>query len=55
MFIPNNINTLSREELWELIFTQILSSNSVSKCMETALENLYVYHGLKDYWHLTSK
>ena len=46
-FSPNNIDTLSRDKLWELIknaliYYQILSTNSLRKCIEISLENLYV-------------
>ena len=46
-FSPNNIHTLSRDKLWELIknaliYYQILSTNSLRKCIEISLENLYV-------------
>ena len=45
-FSPNNIDTLSRDKLWELIknaliYYQILSTNSLRKCIEISLENLY--------------
>ena len=45
-FSPKNIDTLSRDKLWELIknaliYYQILSTNSLRKCIEISLENLY--------------
>ena len=60
-FFPNNINTSSLERLLELknfttanhqrqnalIFCQSLPANFWRKCMETSLENLYLYlHGM---------
>ena len=54
-FSPNKIHTLSIDKLWELIkwspernaliYHQILSTNSLRKCMEISLENLYVDSG----------
>ena len=51
-FSPNDNHPLSRDKLWELIkwsqreksliFYQILSTNSLRKCIEISLENLYV-------------
>ena len=51
----NNIHTLSRDKLWELIkwshkrnaliYHQILSTHSLRKCIEISLENLYVDTG----------
>ena len=47
-FSPNDIHTLSKQSLWELIkwswkiFYQIFSANSLRKCIELSTENLYV-------------
>ena len=51
-FSPNNIHTLSRDRLWELMkwsrkgkcldLLSIFPTNSLRKCMEISLEKLYV-------------
>ena len=54
---PNNVNTLLKEKFMRitkmitsakiaLMFEQVLLTNSVRKCIEISLENLYVDRGV---------